>query len=102
LPAKIAQFTQFFGHTVISLSLTENLWGALYSPNMLSYGLYNGLVSSEQGVKVRGRSKELSVGCDVTDRDIEKMKRFRGRYQQMALTGKIQIKKKKYLQVVKL
>jgi hypothetical protein len=35
------------------------------------------------------------VGCDVTDSDIEKMKRFRGRYQQMALAGKIQIKKKK-------
>jgi hypothetical protein len=37
----------------------------------------------------------------MTDRDIKEMKRFRGRYQRMALEGKSKIKKM-YLQVVKL
>ena len=68
------------------------MW-ALYSPNRLSYGLYKRLVSSEQRVRRGGRSKELSVGCEMTDRDIKKIKRFRDHYQQMALAGKSKIKK---------
>jgi hypothetical protein len=68
------------------------MW-ALYSPNRLSYGLYKILVSSEQRVRRGRRSKELSVGCEMTDRDIKKIKRFRGHCQQKATAGKSKIKK---------
>lgn len=68
------------------------MW-ALYSPKRLNYALYKRLVNSEQRVRRGGRSEELSVGCEMTDRDIKKTKRFRGHYQQMALEGKSKIQK---------